>query len=410
MEKIKNLSVRKTILLYLTISLICSFILSAVIVKNASRRQEQIWWKYVDQDAFVEAMNGERGQDGSSLYYQVEIPRPYDFEMSESDHRMSEVYDFLQTYTVLLLSVASSGISIFLFYKHKLKRPIEELNRASKRIAENDLDFHVSYENQDEMGSLCQEFEKMREQLSQNNQEMWRMIEEEQALRAAISHDIRSPLSVLSGYQEMLMDYLPGRTIDMEKAMEMLSECSRQTKRMDLFVETMRKLSSLKQRTLLSGEITAEQMKADIQAELVILQKNENKQVICHIQDGKQDNIGGHVPEESPTFLGDKEIILEVVENLLVNAFRYAKEKIELEVLVTCKELKISVKDDGAGFDEDEETVTQAFYQQNVKDSLKHAGMGMYISRLYCEKHGGSLRIENRKTGGAAVTATFRGL
>ena len=43
----------------------------------------------------------------------------------------------------------------------------------------------------------------------------------------------------------------------------------------------------------------------------------------------------------------------------------------------------------------------------NVKDSLKHSGMGMYISRLYCEKHGGQLLIENEKQSGAVITAVF---
>ena len=100
-------------------------------------------------------------------------------------------------------------------------------------------------------------------------------------------------------------------------------------------------------------------------------------------------------------------MILEVTENLLSNALRYAKKQITINVSVTQQELKICVEDDGSGFDRDMETVTKAFYQQNVKDSLNHAGMGMYISRLYCEKHGGRLVVENSEAGGAAVTALF---
>ena len=53
--------------------------------------------------------------------------------------------------------------------------------------------------------------------------------------------------------------------------------------------------------------------------------------------------------------------------------------------------MRICVRDDGDGFREDAEKITEPFYGKNVKDSLKHAGMGMYISRLYCEKHGGKL-------------------
>ena len=47
---------------------------------------------------------------------------------------------------------------------------------------------------------------------------------------------------------------------------------------------------------------------------------------------------------------GDKEVVLEVIENLLSNAFRYAKTKVEMEVVLTCSELRIRVKDDGVGF------------------------------------------------------------
>ena len=62
---------------------------------------------------------------------------------------------------------------------------------------------------------------------------------------------------------------------------------------------------------------------------------------------------------------------------------------------------------DGVGFTIDKQKATELFYQQNVKDSLKHSGMGMYISRLYCEKHGGQLLIENEKQSGAVITAVF---
>lgn len=394
MDKIRNLSVRKTILLYLAVGLVCGFILSAIIINSASFAQEQIWWKYVDEEKYFEAREGET--EGDNSYYIAEVPRPSSLEMTRADHAVSEFCDFLQTYTVLILSMAGSCAAVFLFYEDKLKKPLDELKQASERIAENDLDFQITYENRDEMGSLCQEFERMRGQLAKNNQELWRMIEEERALRAAIAHDIRSPLSVLKGYQEMLMDYLPDGTIDMQKAMEMLAESRKQIKRMDHFVETMRKMSSLEQRTLVSDFITSQQMRADIQAEIRILEAEKDKRVSLD------------VIETQEVFLGDKEVILEVAENLLSNALRYAREQVGVKVCMTCGELKICVEDDGNGFGEDVESVTKIFHQQNAKDSLNHTGLGMYISRIYCEKHGGKLLLENRKTGGAAVTAVFR--
>ena len=177
------------------------------------------------------------------------------------------------------------------------------------------MDFCISYENKDEMGELCREFEKMREQLARNNQALWRTVEEEKMLRAAISHDIRAPLSVLKGYQEMLMEYLPSEDIDMEQAMEMLSESGRQIERMDAFVETMRKLSSLENRRLTPENISSRQLEKDIQGELAILEKEYGKQCIFILQ----------ASESKEEFYGDKEVILEVTENLLSNALRHGK-------------------------------------------------------------------------------------
>ena len=134
MEKIKNLSVRKTILLYLAVCLVCSFVLSAVIVEVATRTQEEVWWKYADHEKYFKAMDGE---------YRLEIARPRAQEMSKRDHVISEACDFLQTYTVLVLSITASCVAVFLFYKNKLERPIRELDLASKRIAGNDLDFYI---------------------------------------------------------------------------------------------------------------------------------------------------------------------------------------------------------------------------------------------------------------------------
>ncbi len=388
MDKIKNLSLRKTIVLYMTISLLVCFFLSVFIMKAASNVQEYIWWKYVDQEKYFEIAE-------EDARYVVNVPRPHSYEMEKADYHISEVCDFLQTFTVLILSVAGSIIAVFLFYKHKLKNPIEELELATQEISDNHLDFHITYENQDEMGKLCQEFERMREQLAQNNHQLWKTIEEEKALRAAIAHDIRSPLSVLEGYQEMLSEYLLQKEIDREQILEMVSESRKQIERMDVFVETMRKMSSLDARELVAGEVTYEQLETEIQAEVNVLEKKSGKS--CHLKGVTTKEI----------FVGDKEVILEVTENLLSNAFRYARKEVEIKVYLTASELKIRVKDDGAGLQADREEVTKLFYQQNIKDSLKHTGMGMYISRLYCEKHGGQLLLENEEYGGAVITAVF---
>lgn len=99
---------------------------------------------------------------------------------------------------------------------------------------------------------------------------------------------------------------------------------------------------------------------------------------------------------------------MEVADNLLANAFRYANQEVRLKLTVTPQYLKMSIRDDGIGFQENIDRVTQAFYHENPQDDLKHFGMGMYISRIYCEWHGGKLLIKNVADGGAEVEAVFK--
>ena len=130
MEKIRNLSLKKTMVLYTILSLIVTFFLSVSIIEIAGQIQEEVWWKYVDQDEYYQAMN-DRNEN-----FEVVVPRPNQSKMSRMDWHISETCDFLQTYGVLLFSFAGCGIAVSLFYKNKLKRPIQELKMASQMIAE----------------------------------------------------------------------------------------------------------------------------------------------------------------------------------------------------------------------------------------------------------------------------------
>ena len=64
----------------------------------------------------------------------------------------------------------------------------------------------------DELGKLCQSFETMRASLEANSRALWDAVEERKRLNAAFSHDLRTPLTVLQGYSDFLLDTLPPGT------------------------------------------------------------------------------------------------------------------------------------------------------------------------------------------------------
>ena len=390
MEKIRNLSLKKTILLYFVISLTAAFLLSGFTVHFARNMQNKIWEKYIEYADYTDVFQ----QYGKK--YEIEILRPNQSQMNRLDHHLSEMCDFMETYSVLIFSIVGSVVAVFFFYKNKLKTPLQELKDASQMIADNELDFHVSYENKDEMGTLCKKFEMMRSDLSDNNRKMWRMIDDEKALRNAIAHDIRSPLSILRGYQEMLLEFVSAESIKTEDVIDILQTGMYQIDRIEHFTENMRKMSHLEQRELQCSEIELSELAKKIEAEAAMLSKKESK--LCKVERVQEQNI----------VKVDEELVMEVTDNLLENAVRYAQKSIALQIKKKEGFLIISVEDDGIGFVDTEEKVTEPFYHKNPQDDLKHFGLGMYISRIFCEKHGGNLKIYNARQGGAHVEALFK--
>ena len=390
MEKIRNLSLKKTILLYFVISLTAAFLLSGFTVNFARNMQNEIWEKYIDYADYTDVFQ----QHGKK--YEIEISRPNQSQMNRLDYHLSEMCDFMETYSVLIFSIVGSVAAVFFFYKNKLKTPLQELKDASQMIADNELDFRVSYENKDEMGTLCKEFEMMRSDLADNNRKMWRMIDDEKALRNAIAHDIRSPLSILRGYQEMLLEFVSAESIKTEDVIDILQTGMYQIDRIEHFTENMRKMSHLEQRELQCSEIELSELAKKIEAEAAMLSKKESK--LCKVERVQEQNI----------VKVDEELVMEVTDNLLENAVRYAQKSIALQIKKKDGFLIISVEDDGIGFVDTVEKVTEPFYHKNPQDDLKHFGLGMYISRIFCEKHGGNLKIYNARQCGAHVEALFK--
>ena len=387
MEKIKNLSLRKTIILYVAAALILTFFISAGIILTAEKTQKHIWIQYTDRDI----LSGHEVGYG----YTAEVKRPDKKDMVYRDYIISQICDAVETWTMLVLPMMGSIIAVFCFYRDKIKEPLEILTEGSRKIQENRLDFPVHYRKKDEMGQLCREFDRMRSQLQENNKKLWNMVEQERTLKAVIAHDIRSPLAVLRGYQETLMEFLPGEELSEQDTKEILQSGMQQIDRMNAFVEQMRRLSGIEDREIHYEKIETAVLLRYIENTAKVLADREDCRAVIKTED---------IPE---SFLGDYSVICEVFENLLGNAVRYARHMILISLEVSEDKLFICLGDDGVGFHGEEDEITKPFYHDNLADDLKHFGLGMYLSKLYCEKHGGKLLLGSADIGGAYVKAGF---
>ena len=328
----------------------------------------------------------EQSFDTGEMAFQVVVTPVY----SDGDRFLDMATAALQ---MLLVPACYGGAAILCaiwFYRRKLKLPLAILDAASARIAADQLDFTVDYDSRDEMGRLCASFEKMRSALLENQRTMWRQMEERSRLNAAFSHDMRTPLTVLKGHAGMLLSALPEDSITREETIEEVGVMAHHIDRLENYVEAMTRLQRLEDLEVRRSPIDRGLFMAGLRDTADMLRGDKN--------------ITWEIRGE-PIWNIDREVVSQVAENLLVNAFRHSRSIVRVRVSAENGTLCLVVSDDGRGFSHRAlERATEPFYRE---ESGGRMGMGLHICRLLCERHGGSFSICNNTKGGGVACASF---
>lgn len=321
-------------------------------------------------------------------------------EMTLSDRILTFVVVFLQSFGIVVYSIAAVIVTSYLFYKNKLREPIEILKRQVKHIGCNELGYECVYEGKDELGEVCSAFEQMRLTLIENNKRMWNIMEEQRRLNAAFAHDLRTPLTVIHGYADFLSKYYPTGKITEEQMMENFDLINAQALRLMNFTNTMKEVGSLEALELNRKDIKGETLFKRTEGIAHIMEEMREIKISCKSM----------LPVDSD-WLMDEMIFMEVLENMLSNAMRYARSTvvITLDCSEDYRELYLYVQDDGDGFTKEGlQMADRPYYSdQKGKDDGTHYGIGLFICKFLCEKHGGSLDLANSIDGGAIICAIF---
>jgi two-component system, OmpR family, sensor histidine kinase BaeS len=292
-------------------------------------------------------------------------------------------------------TLLSAGVAILLalglgaLLAFTMTRSLRDLTEATGEIARGRFGKQVKVRSKDEIGELAESFNHMSADLEKATQAR-------QQMTADIAHDLRSPLSVITGYAEALSDQkLPGTP-------EIYDILLQETKLLDRLVDDLRLLSLAD-----TGELPLTLQPIRPRA---LLERVATRHAVTSAQNKVEIKIDAE--DDLPLINVDVERMSQVLDNLVLNAFRYTPDggSVLLSSISTDGKVQIKVKDNGWGVaPEDLPHIFDRFYRgDKSRQHNGESGLGLAIAKSIVEAHGGSIRVESNPGEGAEFVITLQ--
>jgi signal transduction histidine kinase len=268
-----------------------------------------------------------------------------------------------------------------------MRRPLEELVEASGRLASGDLGARVKVGGLAETAALGSAFNEMADELQRRAGERDRLDRMKDEFVLTASHELRSPLTSVQGFAELLMLEREQLTPKQADTVEIILENTRH------LVRLLNDLLDLARSD--AGRLMIKPVPTDAKALIADAVRTMRGQTEASDQTLKED-----VEEGLPPLAVDPNRIRQVLVNLLSNAHEYCPEKATIQASArrVGPEVEISVKDDGPGIPHEQlEHIFERFTRGDagLTQRVGGTGLGLAISKSLVELHGGTIAAES---------------
>ena len=323
-------------------------------------------------------------------------PQGYEFEaLSGRDLYLYWMANIFIVILPLLYIIIGSILMAKLYYKLKIKMPLLHLYEGVKHIANEDLDFSLTYQSEDELGKLCAAFESMKNELQKSYLQLWQMLAERKALTASIAHDLRTPLTVIMGYLDYLEKVGQQQKLNDDILISTVQNIKAATQRLERYATSIRNIEKIDDVKLNDRSFDLKKYLNELQREFTLIASKHH--CIFQLQD----------LSVSSMICTDQEMFTKILENIFDNALRYCQIMIKMTVYEDHDDFFVIIEDDGQGFSsQDLKNATSFFYSTSA--SHGGFGIGLSICQILCKKMGGQLLLENNSDRGAKVTVQIK--
>jgi signal transduction histidine kinase len=330
---------------------------------------------------------------GRKVIYVIELLYPFSIKNLGELNSVKKIRDA----AFLLFTLF---IVLLIFYLHfSLAGPLAVLNRGLATVEYRNAGFVIPgkiRKRNDELGDLTRKFEEMQQRLSASYREQTEMI-------ASISHDLKTPLTSITGFIERLLN----QNVTRERQTEYYRIIYQKARDINELIAEFNDYVTSNFKSSAAGGQDAVKLKeffetvgAEYRAEL----KSKGIEFEWFYDTGAPQTGGDEYYLEI-----DRQRIRRVFANLVSNSLKHANplRKISFACRVTKHQAIFSVEDDGPGVPPEElEVIFAKFYRVDKSRSREKggSGLGLAICRNIIENHGGTIRAYLTKTGGLGIS------
>jgi signal transduction histidine kinase len=289
---------------------------------------------------------------------------------------------------IAIIAAGLVGLLLTFFLSRSILRPIDELITAARAMEKGDLNQRVTVTSTGELGELASAFNAMAEGLT-------RLEKLRQNMVTDVAHELRTPLSNVSGYLEALRDGV------VEPTPEAIASVHEEAMLLNRLVDDLQELAMAE-----AGQLKLVRQPVDIH-EVV----DKALLSLKAPADEKGVSIATRLPDDLPLVEADAERLGQVLRNLLKNAIinTPAGGVITVNARTVNSQVEVSVEDTGLGISAEHlPYVFERFYRVDQSRARKTggAGLGLAIVKQLVEAQGGQVEIDSQVNVGTKISFT----
>ena len=307
---------------------------------------------------------------------------------------ISEIYsnrdNYCGIFRIILLIVAMVSSIVLVIFSKFLTRPLVKLSDAAREIAEGNFSERVETSGTGEVKELSESFNTMAENIESYTDKLKKAARDRDDFVANFTHELKTPLTSVIGYADMLRTY----GLDADKRRECADYIYRESKRLEKPSANLLEIIVMENSDIKCTDINTEHLFKEIRGSVAFLLKKYGVKL--------------HIKYEKAIIFAEPSLLKTLLYNLIDNACKASKEGQEITILgkTDGERYSFSVSDCGRGIPKDElEKITQPFYMVDKSRSRKMggAGLGLALCSEIARLHNSMLTIESEENVGTTV-------